>query len=424
MQNPAGYVFLTDEVYINDLLENFKTDADITMKKLQEYFGHKIVRDEKGGFGKTQLPLYFTSDEFLLKKGTLPSVKKDIQTSVGLYIFNVFCLNSIFGERVDFYNPAQGLTPGNVEGVQQIIVDLIIENKATGKEFSKFQTKAAWIGYKGTLWNAGQSFEFAKINPEVAKEKPILIKRWKEEVARGADPISTYVVMVEKPLLAIAKKSLKKHDAWPIYARGGKPKIDNVYKNCTISMGPVYDPITGTYVVAEDSFMDGINNNMIPTFANIQVDAGYNRAVATQDGGAKTKQIFAAMQSIKLNPKKGFDCGSKRYVTKTITNKNFNSNYLRYIIDPESGKLTKLTKENFSKYNGKTVKMRSPTFCHADEYCNICAGDYFLELGLVNIGNATTRMSSTLMNKALKAMHDVSVDADFIDPFKYMQVVK
>ena len=359
-----------------------------------------------------------------MKKGTLENVKKDIQTSIGLYIFNLFCLNSVFKDRIDYFNPEEGLNPDNVEKIVQIIVDMIIENKANGEEFAQFQNRFNFLGYKGTLWTPGQSFEFAKINTEVAKNKPILMKKWKEAVAEGADPVSSYVLMVEKPLLAIARESLKKDPSWPIYARGGKPQFGNMYKNCTVSMGPVYDPITGSYKIADNSFMEGIDNNMVPTFANIQIDAAYNRAVATQDGGAKTKQIFSAFQSVKLNPKRGHDCGSKRYIVKKITSKNLSKNYLRYILDEKTGKLVKLTKENIKEYEGKYVKMRTPTFCQDPDYCNICAGDYFYELGLENVGNAATRLSSTLMNRALKAMHNVSVDADKIDPMKFMEVIK
>lgn len=424
MQNPAGFVLLTDQVYIQDLLDNFKTKEDVTAQKLQEFFGHRIIKTGENTFGHVDPPLYFTSDEFILKKGTLESVKSDVQTSIGLYLFNLYVLNSVYKDRVSYYNPADGLTPGNVDKLQQEIIDMMVENKATGEEFAQFQSNFEWLGYRGTIWNAGQSFEFAKVNPDVAKAKPELLKKWKEEVAKGKDPVTTYVLMVEQPLLKIAKESLKKSDAWPIYARGGKPKFGNVYKNCTVSMGPVYDPITGTYKIAENSFMEGIDNTMVPTFANIQVDAAYNRAVNTQDGGAKTKQIFAAMQTVKLNPHKNSDCGSKRYLLKKITKSEFKSIYLRYIVDPETNKLVKLTKENFSKYEGKTVKMRTPLYCMSENYCNVCAGDYFYELGLKNIGNATTRLSSSLMNKALKSFHDVSVNADYIDPFKYMETIK
>jgi hypothetical protein len=423
MHNPAGFVLLTDEKYIQYFLDTFKTDEDITYKKLNEYFGHKIEMENKK-IKKVYPPIFFTTDEFMLPKGTLENVFKTIQTSIGFYIFNLFCLNPIFKDRLEYYNPEDGLTPDNVEALVQKIVDMMIENKVSGEEFAEFQTRFNWLMYKGTLWTPGQSFEFAKVNPDVAKNKPILLKKWKEAVAEGADPVSSYVIMVEKPLLEIAKKSLKNNQAWPIYSRGGKPKFGNMYKNCTVSMGPVYDPITGGYKIADSSFMEGIDNNMVPTFANIQIDAAYNRAVATQDGGAKTKQIFAAFQSVKLNPEKGHDCGSKRYIEKLITGKNLSKNYLRYILDEKTGKLVRLTKDNISQYEGKVVKMRTPLFCQDPDYCNICAGDYFYELGLENIGNASTRLSSTLMNKALKAMHDVSVDADKMDPMKYMEVEK
>lgn len=422
MHNPAGFVLLTDQQYIQLFLDTFKTPKDITYSKLNEYFGHKIEKED-GKIKKVLPPLFFTSDEFILKKGTLPNVKSDIQTSIGLYIFNLFCTSYIFPENtVEYFNPKDGITPDNMEKLMGSIVDFLIENKITGEHFAKFQTNAAWLGYKGTIWSPGQSFEFAKINPEVAKAKPKLLEEWHKVVDNGADPVTTYIKMVEQPLMKIAKESLKNNEAWPIYARGGKPKFGNVYKNCTLSMGPVYDPITGSYKIADSSFMEGIDNNLVPTFANIQIEAAYSRAVATQDGGAKTKQIFAAFQSVKLDPKRGSDCGSTRYISKKITKKNFNKIYLRYFLD--DGKLVKLTKENFPKYEGKTVMMRSPLFCRNNDYCNMCAGDYFYELGLENIGNSATRLSSTLMNKALKAMHDISVNADLIDPFGYMEIIK
>lgn len=423
MHNPIGFVLITDQSQIDNLLAEFKTEDDINVKKLQEFFGHKTER-EGTKITKIVSPEFYTSDEFILKKGTLPNVKEDIQTSIGLYIFNLFCVSSVFGETINYFNPDEGLNPGNIEGLQQIIVDSILENKVTGKQFGTFQTRASWLGYKGTLWTPGQSFDFTKVNPEVAKAKPKLIEEWKRSVEeKGMDPAASYAVMVEKPLLDIAKKDLKNNQSWPIYARGGKPKWGNMYKNCTISMGPVHDPITGKFIIATNSFMEGIENEMVPTFTNIQVDAAFSRACATQDGGAKTKQIFSAMQSIKLNEKRESDCGSKGYVKKIITKKNFHKNYMRYIIEKD-GSLVKLTNENFKKYEGKEVKMRSPLFCKSGSYCNKCAGDYFYEIGMPNVGTSVTRLSSTLMNKALKNMHDVSVKAAFVDPFDYMIVTK
>ena len=45
MHNPAGFVLLTDEKYIQYFLDTFKSDEDITYKKLNEFFGHKMDRE-------------------------------------------------------------------------------------------------------------------------------------------------------------------------------------------------------------------------------------------------------------------------------------------------------------------------------------------------------------------------------------------
>ena len=64
--------------------------------------------------------------------------------------------------------------------------------------------------------------------------------------------------------------------------------------------------------------------------------------------------------------------------------------------------------------------MRTNLFCRDEDFCNVCAGDYFYDIGVHNIGNTSTKSSSTMMNKSLKAMHDVSMDVVTINPFDYI----
>ncbi|HQL11625.1 MAG TPA: hypothetical protein PK507_01265 [bacterium] len=419
MHNPVGFVLLTDEKYIEEFLSIFKTDKDVNVKNIQYAFSHTIER-EGNKIIKTNPPRFYTTDEFILKKGTLPNVEEDIQTCFGLYLFNLFAIASVFGERIRYYNPSEGMTPGNIEHIQQVIVNKITENEITPKEFGQFQDRVYFLSYKGTLFTPGQSFEFVKVNKKVKEAKGKLIKAWKAAVEAGSDPTTSYITMVEKPLLAIAKEDLKGDPAWPIYGRGGKPKFGNVYKNCTVTMGPVYDPITGEFKVAENSFMEGVNNEDVPTFANIQISAAYARGIATQDGGSKTKQIFSAMQSVVLNKTRGSNCGSTRYIKKLITSKNLKANLSRYIVDEENKKIIKLSYKNASQFVGKVVKMRTNLFCRDEDFCNVCAGDYFYDIGVHNIGNTSTKSSSTMMNKSLKAMHDVSMDVVTINPFDYI----
>lgn len=419
MHNPSGFTLLTDEKYINDFLELFKTDKDVTSKNLQYAFSNQSTKDEKTGKIKISRPRYYTTDEFVLKKGILPNVKVDIQTTLGLYIYNLFCISSVFGDLIDYVNPKIGINTDETKKIMKKLVDLVLLEKISGKDFAKFQDRVSFLGYKGTLFTPGQSFEFVKVNPAVAKAKPILIKKWKEAVENGADPTLSYIMMVEKPLLDIAKENLKNNEAWPIYARGGKPQFGNMYKNCSVSVGPVYNPTTGTYSIAENSLMDGVPNESIPLFANIQISAAYSRAVGTQDGGGKTKLLFSGLQSTILG-ERGSNCGSKRYIEKVITESNIRTNVFRYIVDEEEKKIVKLTMDNYKKYLNKKVKMRSPLFCIGENFCNVCAGDYFYRMNIQNVGNTSTRATSTMMNKSLKAMHDVSLNVAKVDIFKYI----
>ena len=173
MHNPVGFVLLTDEKYIEEFLSIFKTDKDVNVKNIQYAFSHTIER-EGNKIIKTNPPRFYTTDEFILKKGTLPNVEEDIQTCFGLYLFNLFAIASVFGERIKYYNPSEGMTPGNIEHIQQVIVNKITENEITPKEFGQFQDRVYFLSYKGTLFTPGQSFEFVKVNKKVKDRKSVV----------------------------------------------------------------------------------------------------------------------------------------------------------------------------------------------------------------------------------------------------------
>jgi hypothetical protein len=182
-------------------------------------------------------------------------------------------------------------------------------------------------------------------------------------------------------------------------------------------MGPVYDPVTEKFTVIENSLSEGSSPDKIATLSSVLVGASYSRAIATADGGAKTKYIFSAMQSVQLD-KKGSNCNTKRFIYKLLTEENYKSNIYRFIIDDKKKQIVRLDYDNKSEYINKVVKMRSVLYCEGDKYCNICAGDYYYELGITNIGPTVTKISSVLLNKALKNMHDISVKTSSIDIFK------
>ena len=80
----------------------------------------------------------------------------------------------------------------------------------------------------------------------------------------------------------------------------------------------------------------------------------------------------------------------------------------------EGSKLVQLTPENENKYKGKTVKMRVASLCCGDKPCNICAGDRFYIMGLMNVGLTISRISGTILNAGMKAAHDSTVRTEHL----------
>jgi hypothetical protein len=403
----TGYYLETDEEKINYFLNSFKSVTDVNSSKLQELFSHQHKKDKNGKY-IIDSPKYYTSDSFIIKKGYIGSIQSDIETTFGIYLFNFFCLWLVFGDSFNYYNKT--VTKDNNEELQQLIVDGILKKKYTTEQFIKYQDSFLFLSFKSELWNVGNSWNLLAPNKKILAYKKKLLEDHKDDIdpKKHADFINRYTNYIEKPLQNYAKEILKTDPSWPMYERGAKPVFGNSFKNMNLDVGPVYDPISGDYVIIDKALTEGMDNDKINNYANIFIHAGYSRAVSTQDGGALTKYLFSAMQSVHIGEKDS-DCGTKRYILKKITKKNFKKNILRYV-SLNNEKWTLLTDENKDKYIDKIVKMRSPQFCEDKYYCNMCVGDFPYEINLKNIGNSTTVATSTLLNKSLKAMHSTEIN--------------
>jgi len=129
--------------------------------------------------------------------------------------------------------------------------------------------------------------------------------------------------------------------------------------------------------------------------------------------------MLAAFQTMRLD-KKGTDCGSTRYITTVLTKEL--AQYFQYRYIKGSNGLILLTPENIDKYIGTVIHLRSPMYCKDKKgFCNICAGEYFYKLGVTEIGNMSSKVSSIAMNNSLKAFHDLSIHTKVIDWKKYVK---
>jgi len=391
-------------------------EEDICKTLLIDLFGQRVKKDKNGSVVGV-LPPYCSVDEVItVEPGALVNVKTKIDTTIGRYIFNFYLISTVFGESIDYINKTLGKS--GIGDLQQVIVNRLMERKIIPDQFAKFQNRLIWLNNFTELFVPGMSLRLLTPLPEIQKRKKELIEQYKAEIEAG-DYVKV-VAKIETELLELAKTTLKDDPSWAIYALGGKPSFGNNYKNTQIMMGPIQDPIEGKYVISTSSLSDGIPKEQYSLYANTLVVGSYKRGVSTQDGGSKTKYLFAAMQSEVLDVE-GSDCKTTLTKKVSLTQSNHKGYLYRYIV--EGDKLVLMTQENIINYIGKTVIMRTPMYCAGKQICSKCAGEMFYRIGIRNIGLTLTKISSTLLNLSLKSMHDTSVKTDTFDPFKYMKII-
>jgi len=181
----------------------------------------------------------------------------------------------------------------------------------------------------------------------------------------------------------------------------------NNYKITALFRGVVPKSADPTqYKIGLSSLTGGVSKSEIALVGDIAVQGSIGRAISTRTGGYLVKQFNSAFQSLVVDAP-GTDCGTKRTLPITLTEKNYMSYEYRYIVS--GGSLVQLTSDGMSKYANKPIRLRTPFYCQTTKICSKCAGDMIYRLGIRNIGLITSNIGSALMNASLKAFHSLAV---------------
>lgn len=391
----------------NDLLL-MKDEDNVSRTSLTEWFSNKSVKQPDGSF-KIVPAKYRTTDYFDLPKNFLNNQPDDQpNTTIGSYLFNAFVLCNAFNNKVRYYD--KPLDKNNFEEFQKNIANAIVQGSLTVQEFAKYTSMAVWLSYFTELFMPGVSLNFIIPNKELMEYKQKLLEENKDILNKKTytpDDVALYMEKIENPLKKKARELLKDDYTMRVY-KLAKPSFDNNYKNSNVINGPLYDPVSGEYKINTNCYTEGITKESFDVLANKAMTSSFSRAVATQDGGTMTKYLSVAMQNIKLGPK-GSDCGTDGYTLYKVDSKRWDSILYDYMINDDNT-LTCITPELKKSLVGKIIKLRTPLYCTAkDYYCNHCAGERYYKLGIKDIGMTATITTGTIMNKNMKAMHDISI---------------
>lgn len=283
---------------------------------------------------------------------------------------------------------------------------LLLEGKIEREEFKRFamttQLTMPYVQFLSPSFTDKMLLSSTYMN----KRKAALIKE--NKAAFDAVDLKT-IDAVSNELLKESKEYLKDDPSLDIFNSGGGGDYTNHYKNTYIMKGTVRDG-DGSYKVITSNQIDGVSEKEYATLANSLAEGPFNRSKKTEEGGYYEKMLLYSMQHLRLL-EPGSDCGTKRYITVTLTDNNIGDYMYNYFIGP-NGKLTEITSENMDSLIGKTVKLRFSSMCEAKNgcFCNMCAGNLWYRLGVSsNVGILTPTIASKLKNLLMKSFHNSQV---------------
>lgn len=398
---------------------------DIKKSVLLDLFSNRLEKKETEDGTKYNVkpPFMYPTNEFMLPANTLPNQKETVLTTAGLYILNMHIITPAFNDLVPYVNYT--LDSSKKDDLTNLAAKYLMKKKITMEQFKLYHNRLIRLVTCGNFLLEGLSEDFIVPNPVIEKVKRELFEKYKDEIDKNNATL--YAEKIESKLLEIAKQELAKSPSYMMFQKGGKPSLDNHYKNMMITTGPLPDLVNGGFVINKNSYNEGVDIESYPASCNKLIFSSYNRGVRTQDGGTLTKYLYCLMQNVQAGPK-GSDCGSELYREITLTKKKKKNYLYRYIYEGKkdsNGKkvYTYLDDDNIDNYIGKTIKLRSPMYCKMDDnrLCNICVGNIYYMLGVDNIGLTTTRASASIMYVAMKAMHNITVKVTEINIFDYVK---
>ena len=395
-----------------DMLINLSED-DITKSLVIELFGdfggyqkfnpYDIITIPIGGYGGK------------IPNGQEKKNKNTFTTTVGRFIFNKYFIECE-PELLDLIGYVNDNVGKKVYGkLFDQLCYFVMEDQISMETYKRFCVKTQKFMPFVSILAPNHSDNMLTITKKINVRKAQLLAENKEAIDNHDVKV---VDAISKELLTYAKELMAGDPAMDMFLSGAGGSFENNFKNMFIMRGSVQDPDPRkSYNIITSNYIDGVSKEEYSMLANTLAAGPYSRSKKTELGGYWEKLFLTAFQHIILQEPDS-DCGTKRHITMTITDKNIGLIMYCYVIN-DDGSLTEITSQNKDKFIGKTVKLRFSSMCEAkDGICNKCAGNLFYRLGIRNIGASTPQIPSKLKVLSMKLFHDDQLNFTEMDPMK------
>ncbi|QXO11134.1 hypothetical protein pEaSNUABM54_00308 [Erwinia phage pEa_SNUABM_54] len=351
------------------------------------------------------IPLLDPREDISLEPGDIPNLAEAVETTVGNYFLNWYCLVHSMGNKVPFQ-----LGEISVKKILKVIKPLFTNDIVNPDgslnidaqdptliyvhEYVAFvRNTAATAGFVEVSVPSATPFT-ATVSPTI---KPLREKLFKQYEGQLNDP--TVIAKIEKELIAEDKKWIEQDPDRGFYIKG---KSFNVNRKKLFLMGGIEESFNGdgTYTLVKTSLSEGMRVENMPAMINTMRGGAYSRGALTALGGEAVKFFQRVLQNATVAAE---DCGVTYGIPYPVNADNHETLKGRY--HTVSGETVAIG-EDTKAFIGKIINLRSPMVCklgHTD-YCAKCMGDEVARspTGLSAMGSI---MGSIFMDSMMQATH-------------------
>lgn len=349
--------------------------------------------------GDITQPLFHMDDKLHLPGDFHPHLQGEaIDTTFGLFLFNVVLFWEPFGGKVKYVN--KEFTKGLIEGlISKLMVDnpgpgeSVPEGKASVDECMAFSENCNFLEGLGSHFIKPGGVDVMQVSPAVMKRKAELLELHKHELS---DPVVFTAIMDELVDMDAAEQRSGPSKNFFI----NKKFTHTARKRMFIAFG-IEPDANGGWVALPQSLDEGIDPKEIVSYINTSVVGSYSRSMATGDGGARVKDTLRLVGRSSVTE---IDCGSTKGEPVTINDKN-KKGWIgsSHIVD---GKAVALTEEFLDKSVGKTLQIRVTEYCVTEQgnFCKTCCGESLGAYG-TRVSAEVVLIPTTAMLTRMKAAH-------------------
>ena len=346
------------------------------------------------------------NDKITINSEIKVNVKQSTDTTIGRLLINYLIGTYCFNNKIEYLN--RQFNYSDIEALIEPIFD--DKDNITVKEYKTFLNMKNYIDGLANFATLGITEHSLLPAPGIEEYKKKVIKELIEEY--GEEELNNNPVVFKKledKLLEYDKNYLKKD---PAYGKMITKKILNTSRKILYGVHGIGLNLKGKSKPVFSSLSEGMKKDReeLSAYFNDLRGGSFGRGDETKDAGFMTKFLIRATADIVINKE---DCGTKLYLSETITSDNEKEFINKYIIDKD--KLVLLDKNIVKSYINKTVKLRDSMFCKSETgVCIYCIGRNYEDF-TDNIPLLATSLGGAFLNAKLKKFHSSELKVTQLD---------